>query len=375
MPACFSFPVKNESLETVSTFSMASLRNLFERFAAHECRNHSPLYEKLCRQIAADESVLRICTLVRDGQPVPNAFLASVHFLLLKNSEASLAQYYPSVSGQTSDGIPFDVFKSFVLEHQEAITQLLCSRIVQTNVLTRCNYLMPVFSSILSGTSAPATIIDIGTSAGLTLNFDHYTYYYNDKKQYGDGRVRLDCKILGEALPVLKPFRSRLRKLGIDQHVINLSHPDEVLWLKALVWPDQTQRFLQMSAALELPELGELELAQGSTMEDFRRMAESIDPSGILILYATHVLYQFPPHLLQSFYHFLDVLGRTRDFYFVSAEATEAIRSKFGIDHTGVVLTAYKEGQKEERLVAETDGHGNWMRWTGLLGSAHSESL
>ena len=41
---------------------------------------------------------------------------------------------------------------------------------------------MPIFSKIIFEENKPTTIIDIGTSAGLTLNFDKYEYWYNVQK-------------------------------------------------------------------------------------------------------------------------------------------------------------------------------------------------
>jgi hypothetical protein len=161
---------------------VASLSKKFERFAKEECKGNSPLYYALCKQIVCDDELLRLCCFVKGGQPVPNAFLAAAHFFILKNKKASLAKYYPSVTGQKTEAIPFDLFKAFVHQHQQEIVNLLQHRIVQTNVTTRCNYLLPVFSNILSPTNKPATIIDIGASAGLNLNFDRYEYYYDERR-------------------------------------------------------------------------------------------------------------------------------------------------------------------------------------------------
>ena len=308
--------------------------------------------------------MLRLCAFVKDGQPVPNAFLAAIHFFILKNKNAALSKYYPSVTGQKTPAIPFDLFKSFVLQHQQEIVHLLQHRIVQTNVLTRCNYLLPVFSNILSEANGPATLIDIGSSAGLNLNFDRYEYYYDNKKVYGDSPVKLHCQILAGKAPTITFFNYPLQKIGIDQHPIDLTNADDLTWLQALIWPDQTERFIQLKEALHASNLSDIKLIAGSTVADFKKVIESIDSNAVLILSATHVLYQFTDNLLLEFYTFLDALGQTRDFYFLSAEATGAVQLKYGIANTAVVLTTYKNRQKHETLIAETNGHGNWIKWT-----------
>ncbi|MEJ7684581.1 MAG: DUF2332 domain-containing protein [Segetibacter sp.] len=323
------------------------MSKLFERFAEEECKGNSPLYYQLSNQIACDEELLRLCSFVKDGQPVPNTFLAATHFFILKVKQAPLAQYYPSVTGHKTETIPFKMFKAFVHQQQEAIVNLIQHRIVQTNVITRCNYLLPVFSNILSLSNKPATIIDIGTSAGLTLNFDHYEYYYNKEKVYGDSPVKLHCLIKESKAPIIKDFKNPIQKVGIEQHLIDLTDADDLTWLQALIWPDQTERFLMLKEALNAPKLSEITLIEGSTIADYKKVIETVGTYEMLIVSATHVLYQFTDKLLNEFYDFLDVVGQNRDLYFLSAEATEAIQLKYGVNNTAVVLTTYKNKQKK----------------------------
>jgi hypothetical protein len=94
-------------LETLSINTTAALSKRFERFAEEECKGHSPLYYHISKEIACDEELLRLCAFVKDGQPVPNAFLAAIHFFILKNRQAPLVRYYPSVTGQETEAIPF----------------------------------------------------------------------------------------------------------------------------------------------------------------------------------------------------------------------------------------------------------------------------
>jgi hypothetical protein len=222
---------------------------------------------------------------------------------------------------------------------------------------------LPIFSNLLSLANKPATIIDIGASAGLNLNFDRYEYYYDGKKVYGDSRIKIHCTIKGSKMPTVSPFESPLHKIGIDQNPINLTNTDDLIWLQALIWPDQTERFLMLKEALHPTNLSEIQLIEGSTIADFKKIIGAVDPGEIMIICATHVLYQFHEKFLLEFYDFLDAIGQKRDFYFLSAEATDAIRLKYGVNNTAVVLTTYKNKLKQETLIAETNGHGNWIKW------------
>jgi hypothetical protein len=202
-------PVKNLLLKFVfklvkSGFISMQTTNLSERFinfAQTECKGNSPLYYQLSLQVAEDETLLNIAAGTRPGQPVPNIFLAAVHYLLLKNQEEELAAFYPSIQKKAIAEIPFSLFKAFCIEHETEITTLIATRIVQTNVINRCAYLAPIFSKIIAAENKRTTIVDIGTSAGLTLNFDQYEYWYNDQPVFGENKVLVKSGLLNQ------PFR------------------------------------------------------------------------------------------------------------------------------------------------------------------------
>ena len=62
----------------------------FRRFAELECRDSSPLYERLSLGIAQDRGLLELATHTRPGQPV-HLFFSCVHWLLLAGTLARFA--------------------------------------------------------------------------------------------------------------------------------------------------------------------------------------------------------------------------------------------------------------------------------------------
>ena len=109
------------------------LKELFLTFAESECKGNSPLYYRLSIQIANDNDFLNIAASTREGQPVPNIFLGAVHYLLLKNQDEHLANYYPSIQQKFIAEIPFKLFKGFCLDHEDEIRKIISTRIVQTH--------------------------------------------------------------------------------------------------------------------------------------------------------------------------------------------------------------------------------------------------
>ena len=136
------------------------LKERFLAFAETECKENSELYYGLSIRIANDRELLNIAASTREGQPVPNIFFAAIHYLLLKNQDEELATYYPSIQQNHFTEIPFALFKAFCLTNENKIKNIISTRIVQTNVINRCAYLMPIFSKIISEEDKPTTIVD-----------------------------------------------------------------------------------------------------------------------------------------------------------------------------------------------------------------------
>jgi len=339
------------------------IKERFLSFAETECKGNSNLYYILSFQIADDAELLNIALNTRQGQPIPNIFFAAIHYLLLKNQDNELAKYYPSIQKYFVTEIPFDIFKSFCLTNKNEIIKIISTRIVQTNVITRCSYLMPIFSKLIKEESKSTTIIDIGTSAGLTLNFDKYQYWYNDEKVYGQSDVIVKSKIVDSEVPTIFDISYPLTKIGIDQNLIDTPDKDEIMWLKALVWTDQIERFIAIDEALKLDELKIIKFIQAETVSDFEKVILKTDKTQNLIIYATHVLYQFTQNQKDEFYSMLERVGQIRDFYFLSVESIKSLLEKYHSKETVIELTSYKHKRKTLTFIAETNGHGNWIRW------------
>lgn len=343
--------------------NLEKIKERFIAFAEFECQGNSSLYYDLSRHISNDEDLLKIASKTRIGQPIPNIFLAAVHYLLLKNPNNELANYYPSNQNKQVSEIPFTLFKTFCMENKNEIIDIITKRIVQTNVINRCAYLMPILSKIIAEENRPTTIIDIGTSAGLTLNFNQYEYWYNGHTVFGNSKVKVKSDIKDSEIPKIYQINQRLSKIGIDQNIIDLTNEDEILWLKALIWPDQLERFTAMGEALKLEELKNIQFVKAKFISDFEKEILKVNKDENLIVYSTHVLYQFSEDQKDAFHLMLDRIGSHRDFYFLSVEGVEILKQSYNSKEIVIELVHYKGHKKEQAFIAETNGHGNWIKW------------
>lgn len=249
--------------------------------------------------------------------------------------------------------MPIQLLLEFCQRRKADIIHLLQSRIVQTNSINRAAYLMPLASARFAGSSA-LNVVDIGTSSGLTMNFDRYGYHYGHHGQFGQSPVRISSEIVDGQLPAFDRIIPLNRSIGIDQNPLDLSRPEEATWLKALIWPDLRERFERMQAAIDLAAGAGLELHQASDSAAFRCIIQSLPPEEPLLVYHTDVRYQFQGTERQDFRAMLDQLARERQFDYRADYPSQGVLLEW---------TSYREGRKKTQLLGETNGHARWIKW------------
>lgn len=343
---------------------MEKLQTTFLTFAQRECAEVSPLYYNLAQAVAQNPYLLQLASKARTRQPIPNLFFGAIHYLLLLEPNQELAQYYPSITKLKSKGIPITGFLDFCKRNEAEIITLLQSRIVQTNAINRAAYLMPIASSRFAGGEA-LTLIDIGCSSGLVMNFDQYSYHYSGQATIGDSPVQVSSDLCSSQLPSFPDLVKVKQKIGIDQNPLDIRDPDNARWLKALIWPDMTARFERLTAAIALAqEAKDFQLIKGSSRSDFEAVIKGVPNHAPLLVYHTHVLYQFSVAERIAFRQLLDAIGQDRNFLYLAAEHSRVFDETIPLP-TGIqlVLTTYQEGVKTVEHLGETNGHANWIRW------------
>ncbi len=346
--------------------SHESIARRFRRFADAEYREASPLYEHLARSIATDEAVLALAAYASLEQPIPNLFFAAVHFLLLQGDAHPLAEFYPSLTPHADEPQrAYPIFRDFCLTRAETIRQQLTTRINQTNEVGRCTYLMPAFTLIAQrADSRPLALVEIGTSAGLNLMWDHYGYIYNADVVCGNPQspLQLTCSLRGQHRPPLpKPIPPGQMpdialKLGVDLHAVDISDPDEALWLRALVWPENRERAEWLSHAMAITRNNPPTLRSGDGLALLPDILSAVPRDTTLCVFHTHVLNQFSVEARDRLTALLDAHARTRDVYRLSAEWLSG-------EYPKLELTAWQNGRAHQQLLAHCHHHGQWIEW------------
>ena len=350
---------------------LASLRAAFHRFARVEAPGlDSPMYEELAQGVSTDDDLLGIATFTRPHQPAPNMLFAAVQYLLLRGLDHPLSAHYPIISGgPRPPARPYPQFREFCLEHRERIVELISTRRTQTNVVSRCTCLLPAFAIVRRETSSPLALVDIGASAGLNLNFDRYAYRYQrdgrEVLRWGStgARVRLQAELRGDGvLPSLASTIPVASRDGIDLDPVDLGNPDQLLWLRALIWPEHVERHQQLIDAATEFEQSDIRLHAGDAARILPRLIQSIPLEHALVVYSTIALYQFPRSSLQSVADTLAAASAARPVWQIALEGNDPELS----------ITRYRDGAGETEKLADASPHGWWIAWRANRGASGS---
>lgn len=332
-------------------------------FSENECRGYSALYEQVCNVVATRDDVLeRLLSLPGHAQQ-PNMLLAAVHDLVLRGDAPALAARY---RGSRPDDVG-QLFVDVVIEAWDELVPILEARRTQTNEIGRVALLAPAFAAL--ALDAPATVVDVGTSAGLTLILDRCLIDYGPHGRLGppDSPVRVACEML-HGDPPIRPTRVA-RRIGLDRRPLDPTDPDDARWLLACTWPD-TGRLDRTRAAVELAAAHPSELRTGDAVADLPALLSEID--GPVIVTTTWALAYLSNERRTAFSDVLAAASGGRPVVWISGEGAGVVDALPLVEPPDVegaaasVLGAirYNDGHiAAAEMLAHVHPHGHWIWW------------
>ena len=307
----------------------------------------SPLYHHLNEVVASDRDLLGILNSI-DHTPRQNILYAGIQFLLFKDRNSELAAFYPNLTEEPRpiDGIDGPL-KEFVFAHSEELIEVGRTRYTQTNEPRRCIALVPAIWA------TPATrfhLIDFGTSAGLNLALDHYSYRWDGVTWGSDPKMVLTTDMRGEG--VAPRNIEVLSRTGLDLNPVDVHDSDERLWLEALIWPEHHERRERLVAAMDIVSDIPLRLVAGDALRTLPEVLYQLPESEPAVVINSFILNQFDRKRRGQLSDLVEEARRKRPVYRVSMEWLNR-------DAAGASLSVDDGSGLEDIGLAQP--HGEWL--------------
>lgn len=183
----------------------------------------------------------------------PGLLLAgAAHYRALLDLAPAIAAHFPSTGGDGDPQAAWRATQADLLSHEREYDEQL-SLTVQTNEVARATPILAAMLTVAHETQLPLRIFEIGSSAGLLLNFDRY-HHTGEGWSWGDPDSELTLSNrTREGVP--KHLETRLeiaQRQGCDVHPLDARKSGDAARLLSFVWPDQSERFDRVRRAISI---------------------------------------------------------------------------------------------------------------------------
>lgn len=247
---------------------------LYRTFGELEARGSSPLLEEWALGVAEDAEVQALIERLPAAKRQANLVFASA-----RAAGVPLA--------------PYATARASFLDLWPQIEAIALTHATQTNEAARCAVLLPSLAAI----EGPVALLEVGSSAGLCLYPDRYSYRYRDG--VGDGgevldpaagpsTVLLECALSGQAPPARLP--EVVWRAGIDLNPLDPSDPSTLAWLDALIWPEHEARRQRLRAAAAIAAAEPAMIVRGDINANLLAVIEQAPQDATLVVFHSAVM-------------------------------------------------------------------------------------
>ena len=342
---------------SLGSAAMTDREVLRAQFAAGGTWFHdSPLYQTLCGVVAGDDRLLELAAHARAGQQPLNLLMGATHMVVARDPSLPFARFFATVAGGAAEppGAAAAEYAGFCAAHRDALTELLQTRLVQTNEPARATAVRYALHEIGRRTDDPVTFLEIGPSAGIQLRFDRWGVRTGGRR-FGptDAPLTIGTEWRGASGP---PDLDRIApigdRLGVDLHPVDATDPEERRWLQALVWPEHVDRHAQLGRALDAVAADPPEILGGDAIELLPRLAaERLRPREELVVFHSMVRIHVPRERRGAFDGAIRDLAAARRVFHISLEYRGDGPSELSL----------ADSRGEDRVLAHAHGHGRWL--------------
>lgn len=236
----------------------------------------------------------------------------------------------------------------------------------QTNEVARVAGLVAVLMALEARKPMPCEVLELGSSAGLNLNFPHYACRVGDEV----------AMVSGSPVEIAPEWRGRLPDVrditmlgtrGVDLNPLDPACPKDCARLEAYVWPGEQARARRLAAALDLARRHPPIVAQGHASAWLSDALAKPQPPGVrrIVFHSMVMQYADPFERAAIDAGLADAGARAGP-----ANPLVRVGMEWRADRRAVELTVTTwDGGADTgaaRIAAICHPYGEWIEWLGL---------
>lgn len=298
------------------------------------------------------------------GAPLADALplraAGGLHALYRRGAAPELAPLYAGDVAQVADAAA--IIARVIEAHGDTLMPWLDGP-PQTNEAGRSSSCVQALLWLTSQGLPPRfELLELGSSAGINLMLAHYRYDLGGVT-VGPADAALSLTPEWEGPPPPDERFEIVSARGCDVAPIDLTRPAEAARLAAYIWPEQTQRFARLDAAVTLAASLRPDVAQTSAADFVEAALAEPQPAGVKRVVMHSVVWQYIPADQQArIESALAAAGARatpeRPIAHISVEANRTV-------HRHEVRARYWPGGADDALLSLSHAHGASYRWLG----------
>jgi hypothetical protein len=347
---------------------MATFETVCDAFArqARYCDEHgSPFTARLLRGLIqamreGEPALHAVATWQGDpmNDALPLRVAGALHALVLDGSAPELARHYPGGADAADELALQHAAVGALASHAPVLAHYLASP-PQTNEVGRSAVLLGGFMAIAAHTGLPLRLFELGASAGLNANWDHYRYQLGGRL-LGDASSPLELAPVWHGEPPPEASLHVVARAACDRAPIDISDEAQRRRLRAYVWADQSSRLRQLNAAMDVATRYPVHVEQADAASWIERMLAKPLTAGVAtVIYHTIFWTYLPPDVQGRIESAIRTVGRA------ATTAAPLAWLRFEMQdfrrHPRLLLSLWPGPQ--DLHLADAQAHGNEIFW------------
>ncbi len=335
--------------------------------ANHVLQNGAPGTAAICRALTALARSDTLCgqriatwdpqMVLRDAMPLRLA--GGFHDLFRRGVEPVLGNIY---SGEVRDQAKADQIVCEIVERHDAELLPWFDSPPQTNEAGRSASFVAALHWLSSRVAPIFELNEIGSSAGMNLLIDRYSYDLGGVVSGPDATPVTMRPIWNGPPPPADPF-SIASVQGCDIQPIDVRDDVAANRLIAYIWPEMPERFARMEAGIEMIRAQPVDLVQADAADFVEARLATPQAAGTTRVLMHSIVWQYLPNVVQQrIQTAMAEAGakatRVQPLAWISLETN---RSTFRHE----LKVSYWPDGGEQALLGEAHAHGAWVNWLG----------